>query len=131
MIRQARRANQQSVTEFYEIKPNSVSGNIAGHAKIAIFAAICSGFSFPYTAGTSWSPDTKILIAKGSPLGVALEIFFHFKRVAAGLIVYEICIEGDLAKLTLFALLAIMAIIIALLLKKGIPKNPFPIPEPA
>jgi len=82
----------------------------------------------PYRKGVIWTPDEKISIAKGAPLGVHLEVFFHFKRISPALVVYEICIEGELEKIALAVLLAILAIILALILKGA--RIPVPMPAP-
>jgi hypothetical protein len=114
--------------EFYEIKPNSPTGITDGGIKITSVSLLNSSLPLPYKAGTIWTPDEKILIARGSPLGVFLEVFFHYKRISPALIVYDICIEGELEKLALAVLLAILAIILALILKGG--RIPVPMPEP-
>jgi len=114
--------------EFYEIKPNSPSGLADGFAKISMVKMVYGVVKLPYVAGSVWKPDEKILISKGAPLGVKLEVFFHFKWFAPGLIVYDICVEGELEKIALALLLAILAIILALLLK-GV-RIPVPMPAP-
>jgi hypothetical protein len=96
-------------TEFYEIKPNSVDGVPAGRIKVASIGALMAKFSLPYLPGTQYAPDTKIKIFSGNPLGSRLEIYFHFMWIQPGLIVYEICAEGDLEELGLKVLVAIIA----------------------
>ena len=119
-------------TEFYEIKPNSITGRAAGTVKIAMIDALMVAHSLPYVPGTKFTPNKKIMLFSGTPLGAKLDVFFHFQRIAPALIVYDICAEGDLAKLGLAALLAILAIIIAILIRRGLPGGlPGPIPVPA
>jgi hypothetical protein len=103
-------------TEFYEIKPNSTDGVVAGRIKVASIGAMVAKFSLPYLPGTQYAPDKKIKIYSGNPLGSRLEIFFHFLWIQPGLIVYEICAEGDLEELGLKVLVAIMAAAIVALL---------------
>jgi len=129
MTHEPSRSATPTRAEFYEIKPNSPTGLIAGADKILKLSLLYSALPLPYLAGTRWTPDEKIMISSGSPLGVKLEVFFHFKRVAPALIVYEICVDGELEKIALAVLLAILAIILALLLKGA--KFPVPMPTPA
>ncbi len=114
--------------EFYEIKPKSVAGLAAGAEKITSIALLNSVLPLPYKRGTVWTPDEKILLSSGSPLGVHIEVFFHFKRISPALVVYEICVEGELEKIALAVLIAILAIILALLLKGT--RLPTPMPAP-
>lgn len=108
-------------TEFYEIKPNSISGRLAGSTKLATIDALMIFHSLVYTPGIKYSPNKRINIFSGTPLGYRLDVFFHFQRIAPGLIVYDICAEGDLKELGLAALLAILAIILAIWLRNGLP----------
>jgi hypothetical protein len=103
-------------TEFYEIKPFSPDGLIEGELKVASVDAMMHFFSLPYRPGTIYSPNKKLLIFSGMPLGCKLDIFFHFQRVKPGLVVYEICAEGELEKLGLKVLIAILAATIVILL---------------
>lgn len=117
-------------TEFYEIKPNSPDGRLAGTTKVALIDAVMRGFSLPYTPGIQYTPNKRVKIFSGTPLGARLDVFFHFQRIAPGLIVYEICADGELEKLGLAALLAILAVIIVILLKGRVPEGGT-IPAPA
>ena len=103
-------------TEFYEIKPNSIDGVTAGRIKVASIGALMVKFAMPYLPGTQYAPNTKVKIFSGNPLGCRLELFFHFMWLQPGLIVYEICAEGDLEKLGLKVLIAIIAATIVTLL---------------
>lgn len=111
---------------FYEIKPNSLSGRTAGKAKIAALDALFARFSLPYRSGSSWSPDEKIKVFSGKMFGRHIEGSFHYFRSSAGLILYEICIEGDLLDLALDVLVAIALAIILIIISQGIP-----VPVPA
>jgi len=95
--------------EFYEIKPNSVDGRFAGRTKIANIAALMASQGLPEVPGIQYSPNKKIKFFSGTPLGHKIDVFFHFERIAPGLIVYEFCVEGDIVGLTLDVLLAVVA----------------------
>ncbi|WP_024882048.1 hypothetical protein [Methylosinus sp. LW3] len=131
MTHEPPRSKKPSRAEFYEIKPNSPSGLSAGAIKLTFISTLYSSLDLPYRKGVKWTPDEKIQIFKGVPLGFNLEVFFHFKRVSPALIVYDICVEGDLEKIALALLIAILAIILALILKGGRLPNPAPAPIPA
>ena len=101
--------------EAYEIKPNSKSGISAGLEKVAFLDAAFNHFSLPYRPGRQYKPNKRIKIFAGVPLGCRLQLHFHFFHLSPGLIVYEICAEGDLAELGLKILKAIIAgVVIAL-----------------
>jgi hypothetical protein len=103
-------------TAFYEIKPNSVDGRFAGRIKVASVDALMTALSLPYVPGTIYMPDKSIRFFSGMVLGSPLELFFHFKRTAPGLILYEICAEGDLEKIGLKVLISVIAATIVILL---------------
>jgi hypothetical protein len=111
-------------TEFYEIKPNSVDGRFAGRTKIANIGAMAVSSKLPYVPGIQYTPNKRIKFFSGAPLGHKLDIFFHFERTAPGLILYEFCVEGDLAGLTLEVLrgtiaIAVMAAFVQLVILTG------------
>jgi hypothetical protein len=115
-------------TEFYEIKPNSIDGVVAGKAKIASLSALFSFLGLSYKAGTIWSPDERIKLWSGYITGAWIEAYLHYfaSPTTKGLIVYELCIEGEVQKaLEHIALAVLIATIIIFILK--IP----PIPVPA
>jgi hypothetical protein len=122
------RSSAPTRAEFYEIKPNSPASIPKGFAKITSLSLLYSSLPLPYKRGTIWSPDEKILLSKGDPLGVYLEVSFHFKRIADALIVYDICLDGELEKLALAVLIALVAIILALIIKGA--RIPVPMPSP-
>jgi hypothetical protein len=117
-------------TEYYEIKPNSRSGLWAGFTKLGAINGVMKQVGLAYLPGTQYSPDKRVLLYTGTPFGAYLEVFFHYIRIAPGLIVYQICAEGELAKLGLRTLLAILALIIVILLRGRVP-GPVPNPIPA
>ncbi|MFZ0603261.1 MAG: hypothetical protein WAN05_18250 [Roseiarcus sp.] len=88
-----------SVRQFYEIKPNSLSGVAAGNEKIANIDAFNAYFHLSYLPGTAWSPNQRILLYDGiiETVEIRVKVFFHFFLLQPGLIVYELCIEAGLA----------------------------------
>jgi hypothetical protein len=118
------------VFEFYEIKPNSPDGLAAGLAKTTALLAFCAFFLLPYSAGTRWRPNERILLWSGMALGHPVRVEFHFFRFSSGLIVYELCLEGELGELALEVIIAILAAIIAILLLRGLRNLPGGSPAP-
>jgi len=101
--------------EFYEIKPKSVSGIEAGIAKLLTLSAFMSVYGLPYVYGTTYSPSSRNLFTITVPAGPwPIKVSITVSRIAPGLIVYEICVEGELALVTVAALA--LAIIAALLI---------------
>jgi hypothetical protein len=116
--------------EFYEIKPNSPDGVVAGLAKVAALDALLTFVSLSkYTPGRAWSPNERVRVFTGSLFGRSIQADFHFFRRSAGLVVYELCVEGELVDITLEVLIAILLIIIVLILSGG--TIPVPVPVPA
>ena len=118
-------------TEFYEIKPNSPSGRQAGSEKVALIDAARTSLNLPYVPGTQFpspQPDVRVPIYSGSPLGARLEVFFRYQRIQPGLIVYDICAEGELDKLGLAVLQLLLAAIVLLLTKRLLVPVPIPVP---
>ena len=117
------------IQEFYEIKPNSIDGLAAGRVKIASLAALFAFLSLPYRQGTSWAPSERILLWSGLITGARIEAYLHYfaSPSVPGLIVYEICIEGELDKLLdHIALAVLIATVIVIIIVA-----PKPIPVPA
>lgn len=103
--------------EFYEIKPNSPTGLVAGAAKLLAIEAFMGIWSLPYVPGTVYIPATpmiKVAVVNVGPWPV--EVFLRILRPAPGLIVYDVCFRGELAKIGVAALAAIILAIIAVLL---------------
>ena len=117
--------------EFYEIKPNSPDGRLAGMTKVALIDAMLTAFSLPYKPGLSYAPVKDVILYSGSVFGKTLEVRLHWERIAPGLLVYEICVDGTLVELGLKVLLAVLAAIIAILLRRFLPRLPTePLPVP-
>ncbi|WP_207480961.1 hypothetical protein [Arenibaculum pallidiluteum] len=117
-------------TEFYEIKPFSISGVGAGFTKIVALEAFYGIFGLPYDLGTTWNPNERFRIFSGSVFGRKVEAYFHFFRLRPGLIVYEICLEGELLD-DLAVIAAIIAAIILIIIGRGRIPLPGPAPVPA
>jgi hypothetical protein len=110
--------------EFYEIKPNSVDGRAAGRAKIASLAALFGFLGLGYRPGTSWKPAERILLWSGLIVGARIEAHLSFfaSPTTNGLILYELCIEGEIAKaLERIALTVLIALIVVLVTRVPIP----------
>lgn len=102
--------------EFYEIKPNSDSGKLAGMEKVAFVDALYTSCGLPYVPGTKWKPDKRITVFDGKLLGIEVKVFFHFFLLSPGLVVYEVCAEGKTRPLTSAELAAIIALVIIALI---------------
>jgi hypothetical protein len=77
--------------DYYEVKPNSVSGRRAGVKKIAEIDAFNANFSLPYRPGTIYNPDKNVEYFNGTIGGQPHKAVMHFKRTQPALIVYEFC----------------------------------------
>lgn len=118
--------------EMYEIKPLSVDGVAAGFTKLVALESFYGVFGLPYRAGIAWSPDERVRIFSGSLFGRRVEATFHYFRLRPGLIVYEVCVEGELLN-DLAVIAAIVAAIIVLIISRGRIRIPVPggVPVPA
>jgi hypothetical protein len=83
--------------EYYEIKPSSPTGNVAGRTKMAALDAMFAYFKLPYRGGTRWQPQTegKYSLGKTSVLGTNFDLYFYYWNDGGGLIFYEICAKGE------------------------------------
>jgi hypothetical protein len=82
--------------EFYEIKPNSAASRPKGIAKIAQLEIMCSLNNLPYNAGVNYGPDEEEALWIENKGFIVTTISLHWKRIAPGLLVYEICKESRL-----------------------------------
>ena len=128
--------------EFYDVKPDSPDGRAAGRGKLAAIDAFMSFNKLPYSRGSSYTPAASIPIPLPGPaftaalttlLGpagasVAIPILacgmpvvtLAPKRIANGLIAYQICVEADLdCNLKVVALEVLIAAIILAALATG------------
>jgi Domain of unknown function (DUF4157) len=123
--------------EYYEIKPNSISGLISGLEKLIEIKAIYHFFSLPYIAGTGYTPTSKIPLISFAVGNTPVEAFIGVHRSRAGLIRYDLCLRTNWAKVALAAAIAALIILLIILIgsETGIPlpnpgkKPPAPSPE--
>jgi hypothetical protein len=113
---------------FYEVKPDSESGEEDGEKKMAFVRAFMQDLGLPYAPGETWKAKGRFPFFTGLVFGFLVTISFEYKRHEhiQGLVVYHFCIEID-TLVPLWVLLLILAIIIIVIL---FPEIPFPIPEP-
>jgi hypothetical protein len=118
--------------DFYEVKPDSGTGRAAGRIKIAAIDGYMRAFSLPYSAGTAYTPTALIPIFTTTVSGTPVEAYLGLRRARNGLIVYELCVRTDWAKVALAALIAVLILIIIILSRGRIPvPGPTPVPVPA
>lgn len=123
--------HQGFLTEFEEVKPNSVAGRAAGRAKTRFLSSFYPSLSLPYTAGTTYIPHPPFVIVSGSIGSVPIVITFETTRDRNGLLVYDICVETDWLLVSLAAIAIVIAIILILLTRGRIIPVPMPQPLPA
>lgn len=124
--------HQGLLTEFEEVKPNSVAGRAAGRTKVSFLSGFYAGFSLPYTAGATFTPPAPFVIVSGVIPGtsVPLVVTFEITRDRNGLLVYDICVETDWLLASLAAIAIVIAIILILLSRGAIRPVPMPVPPP-
>lgn len=93
----------ENIFEFYEVKPNSPTGESAGRDKVTAFEGICARDSLPYKAGTRYSKDVFEPIWDGTWLGSPTKIYLHWFLRDNGLLLYDIC--GEVSRETLLEML--------------------------
>jgi hypothetical protein len=104
--------------EFYEIKPNSVTGRQAGIDKISQIGALYDSFSLPYRPGTIYNPNVTIRLFEGDFSVGHVTSDLHIKRLQKGLIVYELCRNDPPLKARVFETIienVMCAVIIAMI----------------
>lgn len=98
--------------EFYEIKPDSVSGRLAGKTKIATIDAYMLSYGLPYRHGTTFVPPANLDVGHfympvpGKPptrVDISIDL-----RISQGGIYYKICIEADWAMILSLALVPVL-----------------------
>lgn len=126
------RTHPPSRAEFYEIKANSITGRAKGRRKIRSLTRSYGNAGLPYVAGDGWSPKERIRVFHGVVFGIDVDAFFQYFRTDAGLVVYELCLEGFmLAFLTAVMLAAIAVAIILWILEGGLKPVPTEAAVPA
>ena len=136
--------------EFYDVKPDSVTGRAAGRAKLAAIDAFMTFNHLPYTRGAAYTPTPSLPIPLGgAALAAAITLLLGPtmvapllacglpiatlapKRAASGLLLYELCIEADIdCYLKVVALEMVIAIIILAILLALAGGVPLPVPAP-
>lgn len=98
--------HKASERAFYEVKPDSRSGILAGMEKVGILMAAYRHFQLPYRAGRVFVPRDHVVASYGSVLRVTLRV----RRAVDGLIMYRLCVtaNGVLEVATLAALLRLV-----------------------
>jgi hypothetical protein len=102
--------------EFEEIKPDSTSGRAAGRVKLAALDVLFTRFALPYAPGITWPGAGRIrmLVLPGP-----VDVFLEWHRLRTGLVVYNICVEGERSVLLAYGIVALMLAIIAIILSRG------------
>ena len=106
--------------EYYEIKPNSASGLRAGNEKLLAIEAFMGTWRLPYGRGTAYAPDKRIKIVTVNFGFLTFDFTFHFFKNKAGLIVYDLCISGELDGIALADLLAALANVVVKVTAVGV-----------
>jgi hypothetical protein len=103
--------------DWYEIKPFSLSGAVAGVSKYAFIVAFMSDMKLPYVPGATYSPSKDIPIMWGTLMGFKLGVSLNVQRHVPGIVTYSICLTGQVHELLLkAAIVAVLAYIAAVLL---------------
>lgn len=120
--------------EYYEIKPDSTAGRADGRAKIQTIVANYAYFGLPYVPGATFVPTPSRVIGAITVAGYRFEILFNVRLLGPGLVVYEICLRGELLAileaLGMAELLAALAALLRDLVRAGPTSAPLVIPVP-
>lgn len=119
--------HRPGLTEFDELKPDSITGVLDGITKIYEIAGVMRMLRLPYRFGTSYTPTSSIPLFSTVIGGVPVSVSLKFQRKRSGLIVYELCITTDWALVAKTALVAAIVAILIIILR-GLP---IPVPVPA
>jgi hypothetical protein len=113
---------------FYEVKPDSTSGEDEGEKKVAFVRAFMQDLDLSYVPGGTWKAKGRFAFYTGIVFGFLVTISFEYNRHERikGLVVYHFCIEVDTLVPAWLLLLILAIIIIAILF----PEIPFPVPVP-
>ena len=116
--------------EFEEVKPDSVTGRLAGRLKLSSLATLFARFSLPYLPGATWTGAGTVPLFT-LPGGVT--VFLEWHRNVPGLVVYNLCVRGEASVLAAYGVLAILIAAILILLTRGriLRGGPAPLPIPA
>lgn len=123
--------HRPGLTEFDELKPDSIPGVVDGMTKLGEISAYMAVLGLPYHVGSTYKPSGRIPLFRSSLGGTPFEVSIKFTRKAAGLVVYEYCITTDWAKVAKAALVALVVILLIIFAKKLPIPRPVPAPLPA
>ena len=117
--------------EYYEIKPFSPPGVSAGLKKLVELALLMWYLEQPYVPGTSYIGARSIPV-KGTAttlFGLSVSMNLLVFAAAPGLILYLVCIEGELVKLLeKITLAALFAYLVGRAIPALFPLGPLPVP---
>jgi hypothetical protein len=99
--------------EWYEIKPLSVDGMVAFGLKYQGITTYIAEHSLPYVPGVTYTPTPFIAIGAFPINGIVLNASLGVARRTAGLVDYQLCVQGDLV--SVLATIALAALVAALL----------------
>jgi hypothetical protein len=117
-------------TEFYEVKPNSDTGQASGRQKVDTFLSLVDFLKQTDPAvgklakGTQFNPDRSITFYSRLYLGIVpVEVQIHYFRLEDALIVYEFCVTAQTELLEALVKAVIVGALIALtvIIWKGVP----------
>ncbi|MEJ1239288.1 hypothetical protein WBG78_14220 [Chryseolinea sp. T2] len=103
--------------EFYEIKPDSLTGVEDGISKVGTLSASYMKFKLPYTPGVTYNPNSVVVASFLNQLKVQLKVTLK----GPGLIVYKLCVSTT-GMVELLALAALMRYVVKKIIdQKGLP----------
>ena len=112
---------------FYEVKPDSQSGEKDGEEKMAFVRAFMQELDLSYVPGDTWKAGNSYQLFRGTIFGLSVTVTFEYKRHGRikGLVVYHFCIDVSGPRLrpvpVWVLLLILLIVIIAVLFPELIP----------
>lgn len=82
-------------TEWWEIKPQSISGAIAAWIKFNAIIPAYAERGLPYLPGRSYQPNDIVLGNFLTPEGEHLSLILEVRAKAPGLLFWTLCVKGD------------------------------------
>lgn len=88
--------HQGAQSEWYEIKPESISGAYDAIRKWREIPRLYRNAGLPYEPGSSYTPTREIKLRSFiTPQGGALDLVIELTRRVEGLIFWTLCVKGD------------------------------------
>jgi putative peptidoglycan binding protein len=85
-----------TASEWYEIKPLSISGAIAARIKLHEITKNYTQVGLPYLPGNRYTPTEHVTLTEFTTIaGENLRLVLHLERRARGIVYWELCVEGD------------------------------------